>query len=199
MQKYYWTKVYQVSKSVGYVKSGEKYCKMTTFKEKNIPYAVWTLTYYDKLILVEEIFPFLAREVKTGILFPILCLHEECSSEIKYKSYPFIPIHTFVGSTKDITEITYAEQVQTHQELEKYNQMYPDINQLNQELLNFIAIGKSNVHARFEAKKEQLKYERQQLEYKKQQINEQKQEKRDERLKVRKIERQFKQGRKNIK
>jgi len=197
MKKYYWTRIYQVSKSVGYIKSGEEFYEMTTYKEKNVPYTALTLTYYNKLILVEEIFPFLAREVKTGIVFPIVNFKNNFSSTIKYKSYPFIPIHTFVGSIKDVT--TYTELVLTPQELEKYKQMYPDINQLNQELLNIIANGKSNMLAKFNSKQEQFKYERQQLEYKKQQINEQKQEKRNEKLKVRKLERQFKRERKNIK
>ena len=110
MKKYYWTQIYQVSKIQGYIKSGEEYHKMTTPKEQNIPYTAWTLMRYNKIIIVEEIFPFVARKVTTGILFPIVNFKNTFSSKIEYQSYPFIPIHTFVGCLKDEIDLTYTKQ-----------------------------------------------------------------------------------------
>ena len=66
--------------------------------------------------------------------------------------------------------------------------MYPDAAKLNQELLNIINTGKSNIHARTDFNKRQTEYKKQR-----------KQELKNEKIKVKKLEHSFKCSRTNIK
>lgn len=72
MKKYYHTRIYQASVHKAFFISGEPFKKMIVFKEPNENYkfeAEYTLVNTDEIIIVEKIFPYLVREVKTGIFF----------------------------------------------------------------------------------------------------------------------------------
>ena len=148
MKKYHLMEIYQVSKRVGYLESGEPYSQLTIFNQPDSNYkleASLTVTNTTKIILVERIFPTLVREVKTGIIFPIVDFKSKAQSDIEYMTCIYRKFHTFVYSQNGkllSTEITTANQFNW------YNQIYPDASILRKELQRILTEGKTNMEVK---------------------------------------------------
>lgn len=190
MKKYYLMYLYQVSPKVGYLKSGEKYCPLTVFTSPDNEYkleATTTIINTNKLIMVEKIFPSLVREVKTGIVFPIINFIT-ADKDSKHISSSRGKVHTFVCS---VDNKLLATEITTSCELQRYNRMYPDSKKLKEELQAMITTGKSNM----EDKIAREIYARQE-EYEQTKIEDS--VKKQERVKIRKMQHHFRQERRKI-
>lgn len=145
-KKYHIMNIYQVSPQVGYIRSGEKYYLFTSFKSQDNEHqleAVPTIINTQIIIRVEKIFPGLVREVKTGIIFPIV----NFKTSTKDKEQQFIcssydKIHTFVCSENSAL---VSQEVTTLEQLQSYDHLYPDSKKLKEKLQNIIYMGRTNM------------------------------------------------------
>lgn len=188
MKKYYIIRLCQASPHKGYFVHGEQYKSMIAFKTPGEKYkmeAEYTIVEDDYFIIVEKIFPYFVREIKTGIIFPILKLKkDEYYSDKEYISYPFGMLHTFVISRGN--EL-YGNELTSPENFEIYDRNHPSAEEFKKELLEIIARGKENMNAKL---KEQCHI---QILEKITPINET-----EEKQKVKTLIRKFKQERKNI-
>ena len=191
MKKYYWVKLYQVSKGKSYLNNEKINLGIDYNKNSLVNPTIKSYVLEEKqIIMVEKIFPYQVREVKTGITFPIVNISVS-STEDGYGrriTSPFKKVHTFVFSQE---YNLISKPVVSSQELEQYNNDHSDIEKFKNELLTIINEGKNNVINKIE--RERLEKIREQNK-RKTEIDNQRQEKR----KVRKLQRQFKQERKSI-
>ena len=191
MKKYYWVKLYQVSKGKSYLNNEKINLGIDYNKNSLVNPTIKSYVLEEKqIIMVEKIFPYQVREVKTGITFPIVNISIS-STEDGYGrriTSPFQKVHTFVFSQE---YNLISKPVVSSQELEQYNNDHSDIEKFKNELLTIINEGKNNVINKIERERlEKIKEQNK----RKIEIDNQRQEKR----KVRKLQRQFKQERKNI-
>lgn len=188
MKKYYITTLCQASPYQGYFVHLEQFKRMLVIKTPDEKYKIeagYTITETNKFIIVEKIFPYFVREIKTGIIFPILKLKKDnYYSNEKYISYPFGLIHTFVISEEN--ELN-AREITSSRDFEIYDRNHPSAEEFKKELLEIIARGKENMNAKL---KEQCHI---QIPEKITPINET-----EEKQKVKTLIRKFKQERKNI-
>ena len=161
MKKYYHTRIYQASVHKAFFISGEPFKKMIVFKEPNENYkfeAEYTLVNTDEIIIIEKIFPYLVREVKTGIIFPIVNFKKESNINSNlYISHPFGLVHTFVASENGKL---VANEVNSPLTLEE-NQLHPDVNLFKHQLLEIINRGKTNMDAKLRNKQYQKNKQKQ--------------------------------------
>lgn len=193
MKKYHLMEIYQVPKKVGYLKSGERYFPFTFIGKIGIDYKIYTeptIVNTKKIIMVEKKLPFLVREVKTGIVFPIVnfkpildyqtisCFHKK--------------VHTFVCSENNIL---FSLEVTTSEQIEQYNKMYPDSKKLKEELETIINTGKNNMDARIarEMYNNQQKIQKTKIEQDSKRF-----EKTQEKMRIRSLKRQFRQERRKV-
>lgn len=198
MKKYYWVNLYQITKGTAYLNNNNKYA----FTILNNPYSEIHLKVNSfilaeiETIMVEKIAPYQVREVKTGVIFPIVDIKKDEINQYYHTiNTHFRKPHTFVFS---IDDKLISKEVVSAKDLELYNINHPNPQIYKNELLEIIKQGQINVINKTErekkekeSKKELKLREKIQL---KTAINHQRQEKR----KVRKLQRQFKQERKNI-
>ena len=191
MKKYYWVRLYQVTKGKAYLNNEKVAIGIEHIKDSLVNPTIKSYILEEKeIIMVEKIFPYQVREVKTGITFPIVNITIS-STEDGYghrMTSPFKKIHTFVFS-REYNLI--SQPVVSSKDLELYNSKHPDIQKFKNELLEIIKQGQLNVINKIEREKSEKLREQKE---RKIEIDTQKQEK----IKVRKLQHQFKQERKNI-
>lgn len=184
MKTYYWVKLYQVTKDKSYIYNEKLKIEIEDVKDSLINSTIKSSFLEEKgIIMVEKIFPYQVREVKTGITFPIININMLLTNG-RY-CYFIEPIlkkeHTFVFS-KEYSLI--SKQVVTSEELELYNSTHSDIKLFKDELLTIFNEGKNTMINKIETRKAEKLME--------------KNIRLMEKKKVRKLQRQFEQERKNI-
>lgn len=196
MKKYYWLILYQVTKGTAYLKNNNKYA----FRILNNPYSeinptINALILTEKqIIMVERISLYQVREVKTGITFPIVDIIGENIQYYLLNTH-FRKPHTFVFS---IENKLISKEVLSSKDLEIYNNKHPDAQKFKNELLEIIKQGQLNVINKTEREKTEKEIEKEAKLREKMQLKTAINNQRQEKIKVRKLQRQFKQERKKI-
>ena len=147
--------------------------------------------------MVEKIFPYQVREVKTGITFPIVNISVS-STEDGYgrrMTSPFKKVHTFVFSQE---YNLISQPVVSSIDLELYNSKHTDTQKFKNELLEIIKQGQLNVINKIESEKIEKEIEKATKLREKIQLKTAIKNQKQEKIKIRKLQRQFKQERKNI-
>ena len=160
MKQYHLMRLYQVTKAKGYIESGEMYQQLFTIKrpgkESKIEMA-YTLEDTNRIIMVERISPYLVKEVKTGIIFPIVNFKKKNkdnkSSEYLYSA--FRKVHTFVCSRENKL---LSKKVNLLSEIEEYDRLYSNNEAFKEELLEVVAEGKEKFDCKL-AEETQIKKE----------------------------------------
>ena len=196
MKKYYWVNLYQVTKGTAYLKNNNKYA----FTILNNPYSeinpkINSFILEEKeIIMVEKIAPYQVREVKTGITLPIVDIIGENIQYYLLNTH-FRKPHTFVFS---INNKLISKEVVSTKELELYNINHPNPQMFKNELLEIIKQGQINVINKIEREKKEKEIEKELKLREKIQLKTAINNQRQEKIKVRKLQHQFKQERKNI-
>ena len=195
MKQYCWIRLYQVSPSKGYLKNNEIYSIfyfLPTLRDDIVPELEHSIE-SKKIIMVEKISPYQVREVKTGLIFPIVEFKKKPQEDLEYISTNLKKVHTFVCSRENKL---ISSKVTSSEEIEQYNQSYPDVKKYKEELLAIFEVGESNMENKIEQENQTKKQNKiAALRNKREELLAKKQERR----KVRRLQRQFKQGRKNTK
>lgn len=193
MKKYYWVWLYQVHKGVAYLETSEIAFNIQTLPNSPINKMIEAPHYLEniKIIMVEKIFPYHVKEVRTGLVFPILNITNKKSNQYSlYRKvvYPFGKVHTFVFSQDNKL---IGRTVKSSKELEWYKREHCFPEKYKQELQEIINVGKINVYNKqkrvYESRiNEQLDAELEQESIKQEQI------------KTKKLVREFRHDRKGI-
>lgn len=136
MKKYYWVWLYQVKDDLVNLKNGEFSLKIKTFPNAYMTKLIENQDYFQntQIIMVERILPYHVKEVRTGLIIPILNIDNKPSyrpsSNYKIK-YSFGKVHTFVFSENNKI---IGRPVESIKELEWYVQEHPYSKQYKQEL-----------------------------------------------------------------
>ena len=191
MKKYHMMRLYQATKCKGYISHGERYKQMITFNhpgEEYKPEAAFTLLDTNMIIMVERISPYLVKEVKTGIVFPVVNFKKKNTVDgtAEYLYSCFKKVHTFVCSRENKL---LSKEVDSSLWLEEYNNLHPNTNALREELLEILALGKKQLDDKL-YEEEMIKQEVHKVK------TQEKKSRKNEKLKVRRLKRQFKQERK---
>ena len=144
--------------------------------------------------MVEKIAPYQVREVKTGITLPIVDIIGENIQYYLLNTH-FRKPHTFVFS---INNKLISKEVVSTKELELYNINHPNPQMFKNELLEIIKQGQINVINKIEREKKEKEIEKELKLREKIQLKTAINNQRQEKIKVKKLQRQFKQERKNI-
>ena len=198
MKKYYWVKLYQVTKGKSYINNEKVAIGIEYIKDSLVNPTIKSYILEEKeIIMVEKIFPYQVREVKTGITFPIVNISVS-STEDGYgrrMTSPFKKVHTFVFSQE---YNLISQPVVSSKDLELYNSKHPDTQKFKNELLEIIKQGQLNVINKIESEKIEKEIEKATKLREKIQLKTSIKNQKQEKIKIRKLQRQFKQERKNI-
>lgn len=191
MKTYHLIRLYQVTETKGYIQSGEMHTPMVVIRTKGDNYkieAAYSIEDTNKIILVEKLNKFLVREIKTGIVFPIVNIKTKTTSKgtHEYLYCLFDKVHTFVCSRDNKL---LSKEINSSKELEGYDKLHLDAKAFKEELLEIIEIGKNNCASKLNEEKQSKKEQ-------KEAKQREKELKRNEKIKVRRLKRQFKQERK---
>ena len=153
MKKYYWVKLYQVTKGKAYINNEKVAIGIEHIKDSLVNPTIKSYILEEKeIIMVEKIFPYQVREVKTGITFPIVNISVS-STEDGYGrriTSPFKKVHTFVFSQE---YNLISRPVLSSKDLELYNSKHPNTQKFKKELLTIINEGKNNTINKIEREK----------------------------------------------
>lgn len=133
-KKYYYVKLYQISKYVKNIKEGTIVGKIIdTFDD--IPTVESSNFEEIDTIIVEKVYPFHVKEINTGILFPIINLEIVSSyiNPIYYIEHPLYQSNTFVLSKSDKI---LGKEITSSKELIDYHQKHPNTNEFQLYLKN---------------------------------------------------------------
>ena len=164
MKKLYKASLFQVAKSKGYIKECEPYWEIKgltpvfTAESGTLVERHELKTHFVQEIIVEKISPYMVREVKTGLTFPILNIRlvDDIDNPYRKEEYGFCVgnIHTYVLDEcfgHELEEVSVED-------LEEYNQKHPDASEFKKELLTIFTISEENMKAKLfqEAEFEQI-------------------------------------------
>lgn len=148
MKNYYWIELYQIKEGISSLSNDEIQFNIETTPNSLINTHINAPNYLENIqvIIVEKIFPYYVKEIRTGIIFPIVNIIDTVTSynkKIKKLKYPPKKIHTFVFSKNNKL---LGRKVKSEQEISWYNRQHLFKETYQKELKDIVLIGKTKVN-----------------------------------------------------
>ncbi len=148
MKNYYWVELYQIKEGISSLSNDEIQFNTETTPNSLINTHINAPNYIEniEIIIVEKIFPYYVKEIKTGIIFPIVNIIDKVSypnQTGKRIKYPHRKIHTFVFSKNNKL---LGRKVKSEKEISWYNRQHLFKETYQTELKDIVLVGKTKVN-----------------------------------------------------